>query len=450
MREIIALNLVSTQAESGFNLNELVYAVEKAFSGKGFPALLEFIIHYTDEAITIGVLSSRGSWQCSQCCEDMHLELHGKYPRTFKTSLGVINLKCRQLRCRNCKRKIVPLREFMNWESYSRKSTELEKTVIDIVSEQSYRRSSQHLDNAGMVPVPKSTSHRWVAQSNCTDPDDSVDDIDLLYADGTGFKRKPDKKAGKNNRGEVRVALGITKGGRVHPFGAWTDSSWDEIKGSIREQLYDETAGKLNKAECAIIDGEHGLGEIMAELANGQQRCGWHVVRDIGYTMWQEKAGLTERKLTAKNLAGILNFELPEEDFERVGDKDKKQIRKQLKESEKMLSELSDNLLKRGYEKAANHIAKATDKLFTHVRFWLKTGLVVPRVSSWIERIMREVGRRIKKIGFGWSEEGAAKMTNIILRRLDVDKWESFWKEKMQLKGRVIVNILSVKSITSP
>jgi hypothetical protein len=36
--------------------------------------------------------------------------------------------------------------------------------------------------------------------------------------------------------------------------------------------------------------------------------------------------------------------------------------------------------------------------MFSYVRTWLQTGLVTPRVSSMIERMMREIGRRIKKL----------------------------------------------------
>ena len=449
MKESISLDLLSTQAENGFSLDELVVAIKEMFANKGFPALLEFILRCVDESVTIGFLSGKLEWRPQACCASPKYELQGRYPRTFKTTLGKVELQCRRLQCRSCGKKTVPLRDFMNWERYSRKTGELEKTVVEVVSEQSYRRSSRHLEDVGLVPVPKSTAHRWVMESSCDEIAKSSEDISQLFADGTGFKRRPDKAAGRNNRGEVRVALGITKGGRIQPFGAWSGASWEAISKEIKARLYDEDSGEYKAADCMIIDGESGLAEAMAGLANDQQRCHWHVVRDLHYTLWQEDAGKMERRIAAKNLSGILQLELPEGDFEKVRDEDKAALRDKLRESESQLREFSRELLMKGYDKAANHISKASARLFTYARFWLKTGVVLPRVTSWIERIMREIGRRIKKIGFGWSEEGAAKMTRILLRRLNAEEWKAYWEEKLQLKGRSQVTFLGVKSTST-
>jgi hypothetical protein len=43
--------------------------------------------------------------------------------------------------------------------------------------------------------------------------------------------------------------------------------------------------------------------------------------------------------------------------------------------------------------------------MFDYVRRWLRTAVVTPGVSSLIERLMREIGRRLKRMAFGWSED---------------------------------------------
>ncbi len=79
--------------------------------------------------------------------------------------------------------------------------------------------------------------------------------------------------------------------------------------------------------------------------------------------------------------------------------------------------------------------------MFSYVRTWLETGLVNLRVSSMIERMMREIGRRIKKIGFGWSPEGAAKMTRIIIKRItSADEWTQYWNDKLKITGEVKIS----------
>ena len=83
--------------------------------------------------------------------------------------------------------------------------------------------------------------------------------------------------------------------------------------------------------------------------------------------------------------------------------------------------------------------------MFSYVRRWLKTGVVHPKASSMIERMMREVGRRIKKIGFNWSPEGAAKMARIILKCITSAKeWEQHWKEKLGFNGGVKIELLKL------
>ncbi len=80
----------------------------------------------------------------------------------------------------------------------------------------------------------------------------------------------------------------------------------------------------------------------------------------------------------------------------------------------------------------------AKAKMFSYVRMWLQTGLSNPRVSSMTERMMREIGRRIKKIGFNWSPEGTAKVTRIIIKRItSANEWEQHWKKKLNFKGTV-------------
>ena len=86
--------------------------------------------------------------------------------------------------------------------------------------------------------------------------------------------------------------------------------------------------------------------------------------------------------------------------------------------------------------------------MFGYLEFWLKTGLVVPRTNSFMERLMRELGRRIKKIGFGWTEEGAAKMCRILIRRIsDPAEWERWWEQKLGIVGNVLFTLRELKVV---
>jgi len=58
---------------------------------------------------------------------------------------------------------------------------------------------------------------------------------------------------------------------------------------------------------------------------------------------------------------------------------------------------------------------------------------------------MREISRRIKKIGFNWSPQDAARITRVLLKIIaGKNLWESEWKEKLNLKN---ATSLSLKGI---
>lgn len=86
--------------------------------------------------------------------------------------------------------------------------------------------------------------------------------------------------------------------------------------------------------------------------------------------------------------------------------------------------------------------------IFTYLERWLKTGLMTPRVSSMIERMMREIARRLKRIAFGWSPAGAAKMAPIIIKRFtSAAQWEKYWKDRLKIDGKVIMLLKEIKAI---
>ena len=67
-----------------------------------------------------------------------------------------------------------------------------------------------------------------------------------------------------------------------------------------------------------------------------------------------------------------------------------------------------------------------------------------------VVRMMRELARRLKRMAFGWSEEGAAKMARIIIKRFtSANQWEAYWKKRLNIQGNVIMVLKGIKA-TSP
>jgi hypothetical protein len=441
MQNIITLEVLSAVSEKGFSLDELVYQTRELFETQGLAGFVSLILRLTDERICMHMVQGKSKHYQPGCCSEVQYAYQGSLSRQFRTSVGTVMIQWRRLRCCSCGRTNVPLRDFLGLDRYQSKTLELEKMVTEIVSEQSYRRSSRHLSTIGSIPVPKSTAHRWVAQSDCDQLDDSNETFDMLFADGTGYKRRPDKEAKLNNRGELRIALGVDKRGSIVPLGAFSGKSWDKIASVVQGNRDD---GKP-VADMLVSDGERGIAESFSKLCNSHQRCHWHAVRDLNHTMWQDKAKKDERKQMQKKLTAIIGIELPEEDFELIADSDKTALDKAVAAAEYDVRKLIQKLLDKGYVTAADYLIRASKNMFSYVRRWLLTGIVGPRASSMIERVMRELARRLKRMAFGWSEEGAAKMARIIIKRFtSAGQWEKFWKNKLKIKGNVVLILRSI------
>ena len=217
-------------------------------------------------------------------------------------------------------------------------------------------------------------------------------------------------------------------------MGAWSGKSWTEIGQAIAPSTPDQKP----ITPVLVSAGEPGLAEGLAHLVNGQQRCQWHQVHDLDQVMLRDQAAKDERREMQHRLNGIIGIELPKQDFRVVSEADKVGIAQTTDAAEQKLDALVNELVSKGYWQAATYIRQAKDKLFTYVRLWLELGIVTPRVTSQIERMMREIGRRLKRIAFGWSEAGAAQMTRIIIKRItSAGEWEAYWLKKLRISGKV-------------
>ena len=59
----------------------------------------------------------------------------------------------------------------------------------------------------------------------------------------------------------------------------------------------------------------------------------------------------------------------------------------------------------------------------------------------------RILERRLKRMAFGWSEEGAAKMAKIIIKCFtSAGQWDEYWKKKLRIKGNIDACVKSIDS----
>ena len=109
------------------------------------------------------------------------------------------------------------------------------------------------------------------------------------------------------------------------------------------------------------------------------------------------------------------------------------------------IKELIETFRQKGYKHGASYLETLSERLFTHIEFWLKTGVIAPKTISLLERVFREIGRRLKRIAWGWSDKAVTNISKmIIIRQYSRDKWEKYWKEKLGIKGYLDIQIVSV------
>jgi hypothetical protein len=448
MQRIISTDVLVAVSEEGFSLDELVYRTRELFESQGLPGFVGLVLRLVDESLCIGLVEGKSRWRREHCCcQSPRYEVLDHQKRRVRTSLGTVCFSWRRLRCRNCGRTFIPLREFLGLASHQAKTSELEQTVLEVVSDQSYRRGSGHLRQIGQIPVPHTTAHRWVAQSECDQLSSPKEQLQTLLADGTGYKRRPDKSLGVDNQGNLRLALGIGHDGRVVPLGSWSGASWEDIA----QELSMGSPKDQKLAQILVSDGEPGLHQNLGRLTQDQQRCHWHLVHDLDERMRRDGAPMCERRDDQGKLAGLIRVELPAGDGQTVRPEDREDIQQRVQQAEQSLAQLAVDLRRRGYREAASYVELSRKRVFGYVRLWLETGLISPRASSFIERLMREVARRLKRIAFGWSQKGAAKMARIILKRFaSRDDWNNYWKERLNIRDRVLLVLRKITAQPCP
>ncbi len=449
----IALNIKTCLSGLSFSFDELIIETKNLFETEGIPGFLKVIISFIDNMVV-------EHWKASgeaKCCSEPHLNRSGKRSKAIVCSLGNIDFEWTLLKCRNCNQTHNPLKEFFGLEKNQKHSNEFEKICMEAVANESFRRSTMTIKKHNeKVDFNHRSLHRWFTRTDSDVITAKYSDLEVILGDGTGYKKfvsqtklerenKIREKTGqkqieRTKRGEVKILMGIKEDKTIVPLGAWTSASWKTV-GKMIHKLNNPNKKVAPKklANVLVADGEIGLHKGLGVLAHHRQRCLWHIPHELKPLMkYQEKAAEEDIKYSLNQVHSIFQIDIPDKKFEDVSIEEKIEMNEKIKSCELQMKLLSEYLEHKGYDKASTYISNARSSLFTYLRYWMKTGVITPKVTSKLERLMREVGRRIKKFAFNWSEKGCAKMTRIILKIItDPKSWESFWDQKLKLSGNI-------------
>lgn len=336
--------------------------------------------------------------------------------------------------------------QLFDLDKYARKSREFEKFAMETITDQSFRRSAKVINKEAGFETAHSTLHRWFWDTDVVNINQKKQ-VDFLVADGTGFKKEKDESG--SNRGEIRVLIGYNKNGEVIPFGAWTKANWKDIGRLIKSKNHPSEKIKFKPiAKTLITDGEEEIIRHLKKLATSHQRCLFHMTHELTPLLrYQDLVGKDEAIKISDELHDLLYLDLPEADADPLKSlEDKLKIEVHLLKMKKSIDDFILELKMMGYKKAKTFVENAKSQLFTYVENWIKTGISNPKVTSLVERMMREIKRRIKRMGYKWSEQGAEKMTRLILLQLSSTKhfWETHWQEKMGTNANIKLSFLGI------
>ena len=450
MEQEIHITLRFNLATGKVNLNEIVYKL-KELQNPLMLKVLETILTGYDDLISerlsrtdiypskerkgLGRHLRRDDSQ-ERFCRGRKIRKRGyrKDNRRLATIFGQLDLRLRVAQCCNCGAYYSPLLNALKVDRHARRETNFEHEVIEAVIDTNYRR----LIDGRSIDISLGGIHNIVIGSDIDDTFQepvSVEDLSAIMADGTGVKQQEGRK------GELRAVIGITKAGRVEPLGSFTNTTWPEIERNIKERIKEAEAYNIP----FIYDGEPGLDDFFADVAESQ-RCTWHGPRGLYHSLWQDGLKKKDSQPETDKLKQLIGIELPEGDFEILKEEDKETVKSKYESSKTEIKELIKTFREKGYKNGASYLENLSDRLFTNIEIWLKTGVIAPKTTSLLERLFREVGRRLKKIAWGWSDKAVTNISKMIMiRQYSRDKWEQYWKEKLGIKGYFNIEIGTVK-----
>lgn len=444
----VSISAVINIQDGEVNVNEILYEAGR-FGDVLKKQMAEKMIESYQEAMAGKMCDRKEGWVVEhtkkgtdhEVCRGKLYIRHGyrRDSREIKADFGTISFRVQNVKCKGCGRIFAPITKVLKIGDWERKTEGLTMKIADLICKQSDGYGVGSLGDISGVKIPKSTAHRWIVGEDWKDLETGRrgEQIDFVLVDGTGFRRQ----IPGGGKGDIRYVIGLTDKGEKRVLGIWANRSWEEIGQEVEADL----KGQEKKPWTLTSDGEPGIGENLGEIARFHQRCTWHEKRDLGYALWRDGMERDERESHIERLSGIIGIQLPQGEYESIREEDKKGIRKRLDSCKGEFHELIREFEENGYKKAATYLKNSVGNIFSYVELWLEVGVTSPRTTSMLESIIRQVGRRTKKIGASWSDDGLEKVVKLFLKKTyESSGWEQYWKKRMGIKNGYKITLLSV------
>jgi hypothetical protein len=316
----------------------------------------------------------------------------GSRTRRLRTSSGVLVFALHQLTCRDCGRTWSPFAEWLGLKPRQRISEELERKLVEWVTELSYAKTcAVGSEWLGATLSPR-TLHRCVQERGSAVRFTPAPQCSVALADGTKVP------AGTQKRGcEIRFCLQILGRDRQHGRSRVRKriAGW-----SVGVGDWDRAIPAGVATDSIVTDRERGLAEA-AHRQNPdvfQGMCEWHLGHTLNHLLVLDRMKVPERKRRVAELGRIVWG--PEE--KRAADY-------------------------RAFCDALQHCPQAHTMLRNVAAYVLSQRRPSERTTSVIEREMREINRRAD-VGARWSESGVDRLLRLRhSKRINPDDFDRVW-----------------------
>lgn len=420
-------------------VDEIIREVQKKTQEIGQEILKALLVTYMEQ-ITVKLCDENIAFphlaSGKKCEGNKGFRRRGKRERNLKTEMGEITVTLDQIECKECHKVFSPFLDVIGLKLWQRMQEGLKEKWINMATDISYRRSvKQALELTG-VGVSKTQLNRWVLDDDWSSItfDVNIDELREIYADGTPIKKQDGTKE------ELRILLGRTLVGKTIPIGVWVGKSWEQIA----KELIEEFGEEKFKGKTLLSDGETGIEKHLLFKDMHHQRCIWHAERDLGYMLWKDGLPKEARDSLTRQFKEIISIK----SRSKLDEQEKEAIRERLHESKEALESLVSELKDRGLKTAGSYVERLSHSIFTYIELLLESGVDVSRTASPIERCMREIGRRIKKIGASWTDKGALHLIKFMWKRVfEEDNLRKYWREHLFLSGNCRITLHPVQAI---
>lgn len=336
-----------------------------------------------------------GALSCPRCGARSGFRRRGHRRRMLFTRIGRIQLRLAMIGC-GCGHRFAPLLHQLGIAPGRRVGPGLERRILELCTELPYRRAQDALRReAGAAPSERTFRRlvrRAAGRCDLRAPRRDLGPLQAVLVDGTRI-RAGAKKRSRDDRGiELDIALalrGRDPDGRaqLELLGVTLDRGWMSLVRPLRAAA---------AAPIAVHDGDAAIGRVLARAlpAVPQQICTFHLRDSFDHRLWQDGLAFAARRALARVWGNAIEYATDPVDAADA------------------LAAMAAMAERHRWRRTAVHLRAITPLATT----WLHAG-VATHTTSLLERVMREVNRRVDPVGVRWSRTGAGALIDLLLAR---------------------------------